>query len=93
MFMLISCTVSELFHQKLKVDRNIIVYFIFSVQAKAIENSRKCSASVAAGNRGAAAGSKPTDDDIQGPEYYAGRIAAIEAADVSMIWSVAIVFS
>ena len=49
--------------------------------------------SVAAGHRGAAGGSKLTDDDIQGPEYYAGRIAAIEAADVSMIWSVAIVFS
>ena len=48
---------------------------------------------MAAGHRGAAGGSKPTDDDIRGPEYYAGRIAAIEAADVSMIWSVAIVFS
>ena len=67
--------------------------FYFSVQAKAIENSRKCSSSVAAGHRGAAGGSKPTDDDIWGPEYYAGRIAAIEAADVSMIRSVAIVFS
>ena len=49
--------------------------------------------SVAAGHRGAAGGSKPTDDDIRGPEYYAGRIAAIEAADVSMIMSVAIAFS
>ena len=48
---------------------------------------------MAAGHQSAAGGSKPTDDDIQGPEYYAGRIAAIEAADVSMIWSVAIVFS
>ena len=47
---------------------------------------------MAAGHRGAAGGSKLTDDDIRGPEYYAGRIAAIEAADVSMIWSVAIVF-
>ena len=48
---------------------------------------------MAAGHRGATGGSKPTDDDIQGPEYYASRIAAIEAADVSMIRSVAIVFS
>ena len=48
---------------------------------------------MAAGHRGAAGGSKPTDNDIWGPEYYAGRIAAIEAADVSMIQSVAIVFS
>ena len=51
--------------------------FYFSVQAKAIENSRKRSVSVAAGHQGAAGGSKPKDDDIQGPEYYAGRIAAI----------------
>ena len=41
----------------------------------------------------AAGRSKPTDDDIQGPEYYAGRIVAIEAADVSIIWYVAIIFS
>ena len=37
MFVLISCTVSELFHQKLKVDRNIIVYFIFQSKPRPLK--------------------------------------------------------
>ena len=66
---------------------------IFFNQAKAIENSKKCSASVAAAHQGFAGGSKPTDDEIEGPEHYAAKIAAIEAADVSIIWSVVMVVS
>ena len=37
MFLLISCTVSELFHQKLKVDQNIIVYFIFQSKPRPLK--------------------------------------------------------
>ena len=66
---------------------------IFLNQAKAIENSKKCSASVAAGHRGFAGVSKPTDDEIKEPEHYAAKIAAIEAADVSIIQSVVMVVS
>ena len=36
---------------------------------------------------------KPTDDEIEGPEHYAAKIAAIEAADVSIIQSVVMVVS
>ena len=43
---------------------------------------------MAAAHRGFAGGSKPTDDEIEGPEHYAAKIAAIEAADVSINWSV-----
>ena len=67
-----------------------IIYFN---QAKAIENSKKCSALVAAAHRGFAGGSKPTDDEIEGPQHYAAKIAAIEAADVSIFWSVVMVVS
>ena len=48
---------------------------------------------VAAAHRGFAGGSKPTDNEIKGPEHYAAKIAAIEAADVSIIWSVVMVVS
>ena len=37
MFVLISCTVSELFHQKWKVDQNIIVYFIFQSKPRPLK--------------------------------------------------------
>ena len=67
-----------------------IIYFN---QAKAIENSKKCSALVAAAHQGFAGGSKPTDDEIEGPQHYATKIAAIEAADVSIFWSVVMVVS
>ena len=49
--------------------------------------------SVAAAHRSFAGGSKPTDDEIEGPERYAAKIAAIEAADVSIIQSVVMVVS
>ena len=49
--------------------------------------------SVAAAYRGFAGGSKPTDDEIEGSEHYAAKIAATEAADVSIIWSVVMVVS
>ena len=42
-----------------------------------------------AGHRGEGGGTKPADDEIQGPEYYANHIQAIEATDVSMFWSAA----
>ena len=32
---------------------------------------------------------KSTDDEIQGPKYYANQIQAIEVTDVSMFWSAA----
>ena len=37
---------------------------------------------MAAGQRGEGGGTKPADDVIQGLEYYAEQIQAIEAADV-----------
>ena len=67
-----------------------IIYFN---QAKAIENSKKCSASVAAAHQGFAGGSKPTEDEIEGPQHYAAKIAAIEAANVSIFWSVVMAVS
>ena len=66
------------------------MYYIFQSSQ---ENSKKCSASVAAAHRGFAGGSKPTDDEIKGPEHYAAKIAAIEATDVSIIQSVVMVVS
>ena len=48
---------------------------------------------MAAAHQGFAGGSKLTDDEIEGPEHYAAKIAAIEAADVSIIRSVVMVIS
>ena len=48
---------------------------------------------MAAAHRGFAGVSKPTDNEIEGPEHYAAKIAAIEAADVSIIWPVVMVVS
>ena len=59
------------------------------MQAKAIENLRKRSATVEAGHRQEGGGTKPADDEIQGHEYYTDQIQAIEAADISMFWSAA----
>ena len=72
-----------------------IPFFFFSLphKGRAIENSKKCSASVAAAHRGFAGGCKPTDDEIEGPQHYAAKIAAIEAADVSIFQSVVMVLS
>ena len=39
---------------------------------------------MAAGHRGEGGGTKPADDEMQGPQYYAEQIQAIEAVDVSM---------
>ena len=59
------------------------------MQAKAIQNVSKRSATVAAGQRGKGGGTKPADDEIRGLGYYAEQIQAIEAADVSMFRSAA----
>ena len=48
---------------------------------------------MAAAHQGFAGGSKPTDDEIKGPEHYAVNIAAIKTADVSIIRSVVMVVS
>ena len=39
------------------------------------------------GRGGEGGGTKPADDEIQGLEYYAEQIQAIEATDVSMFQS------
>ena len=59
------------------------------MQAKALQNARNRSATVAAGQGGESGGTKPTDDEIRGLEHYADQMQAIEAADVSMSWSAA----
>ena len=48
---------------------------------------------MAAAHRCFAGGSKPTDDEIEGPQHYAAKIAAIEVADVSIFWSVVMAVS
>ena len=57
------------------------------MQAKAIQNAKNRSATVAAGQRGEGGGTKPADDEIQGLEHYADQMQAIEATDVSMFRS------